>query len=343
MKLHSAKELTLILYQQRCFFRSLKAKSSRLSLTTTYDIIKPEPVYYKTSRSVPKDIPRPNHIYGLENDYQNRSLIKSPWQLEGVRMACQKARNVIDTVAEYIKVGTTTDTLDKYVHETCIALRCYPAPLKYDGFPKSCCTSVNNIVVHGIPDSRALKINDILKIDVSVYYNGFFGDVSETFIVGSELEDNHDQDAHYLVNHARRCRDLAVAVCRPKQRLSMIGQVCEEYVKKHGLTIVKPACGHGIGEQLHEPPQILHYLDLNDEQMKLEMCEGMILAIEPVVCEGTGEVELCEDDIQVKTVDHSRCAQFEHTVAITADGHEILTEGKSDMKKNTFDQNKIFR
>jgi methionyl aminopeptidase len=326
----------------RTFFRKARPIPSKC-----YDIITSGTFKINTlPRIVPKEIPRPNHIYNLVNGpYQPSVIIKNQWQLEGIRAACRRARTIIDTVSESIQVGTTTDTIDRLVHELCISLGCYPAPLGYDKFPRSCCTSVNNIALHGIPDERPLKANDIVKLDVSVYYNGFFGDVSETYLVpGSDHEKIPvDNDALYLIKHARRCRDRAIAICRPGIEFSAIGRACEEYIKQcNGLNLVKSACGHGLGEQLHEPPQVLHYFDSEEKQMKWIMQEGMVFAIEPVVTEGNGRVEMCDDDIQVQTVDYSRCAQFEHTITITANGHEILTEGKTDMKPNVLERKAVF-
>jgi methionyl aminopeptidase len=315
--------------------------------TKTYDIITSGA--YKTNnlpRVVPKEIPRPNHIYNLVNGpYQSSTIIKNQWQLEGIRAACRQARTIIDTVSESIQAGITTDTIDRLVHELCISLGCYPAPLHYEKFPRSCCTSVNNIALHGIPDARPLKPNDILKLDVSVYYNGFFGDVSETYLVPGIDQDkiSIDNDAVYLITHARRCRDRAIAICRPGIEFSAIGRACEEYIKQcNGLNLVRSACGHGLGEQLHEAPQVLHYYDSNEKQMKWIMQEGMVFAIEPVITEGNGRVKMCDDDIQVCTMDNSRCAQFEHTIAITSDGHEILTEGKTDMRPNVLERKAVF-
>jgi len=328
------------------FLRTIFRRARNLP-KKSYDIITCSA--YKTNnlpRIVPKEIPRPNNLYDLvHGPYQASILIKNQWQLEGIRTACRRARTIIDQVSESIQVGITTDTIDRLVHELCISLGCYPAPLNYDKFPRSCCTSVNNIALHGIPDGRPLKANDILKLDVSVYYNGFFGDVSETYLVPGTDKDKIkvDQDAVYLINHARRCRDRAIAVCRPGVEFSAIGRACEEYMKEcNSLKLVRSACGHGLGEQLHEPPQILHYFDENEKQMKWTMQEGMVFAIEPVLTEGNGRVRMCDDDIQVTTIDNSRCAQFEHTIAITPNGHEILTEGKTDMKPNVLERKAVF-
>lgn len=309
-----------------------------------YDIITSSayPSAITSPRIVPKEIPRPNHVYNLvTGPYQTSVLIKNQWQLEGIRAACRRARTIIDTVAEAIQPGMTTDAIDQLVHQLCIELECYPAPLQYENFPRSCCTSVNNIALHGIPDARPLKANDILKLDVSVFFNGFFGDVSETYLVPSTSPS--DAAAMYLIEHARRCRDRAIAVCQPGVEFSAIGRACEEYVKEcNGLTLVRSACGHGLGAQLHEPPQVLHYYDRNEKQMQWTMQEGMVIAIEPVLTEGNGRVRMCDDDVQVCTVDNTRCAQFEHTIAITADGHEILTEGKTDMRPNVLERKSVF-
>lgn len=328
------------------FIRTLFRKARNIP-SKSYDIITSGA--YKINappRVVPKEIPRPNNIYNLVNgSYQPSIIIKNQWQLEGIRTACRRARTIIDTVSESIEVGITTDTIDRLVHELCVSLGCYPAPLHYDKFPRSCCTSVNNIALHGIPDGRPLKSNDILKLDVSVYYNGFFGDVSETYLVSGRDKEKKsiDNDALYLIKHARRCRDRAIAICRPGIEFSAIGRACEDYIKQcNGLNLVRSACGHGLGEQLHEPPQVLHYYDSNEKQMKWIMQEGMVFAIEPVITEGNGRVKMCDDDIQVQTIDNSRCAQFEHTIAITANGHEILTEGKTDMRPNVLERKAVF-
>ncbi|CAF1417723.1 unnamed protein product [Rotaria sp. Silwood1] len=322
-------------------------RRARNPTTKTYDIITSGA--YKTNnlpRVVPKEIPRPNNIYNLvTGPYQSSILIKNQWQLEGIRAACRRARTIIDRVSDSVQAGITTDTIDRLVHELCISLGCYPAPLHYENFPRSCCTSVNNIALHGIPDDRPLKENDILKLDVSVYYNGFFGDVSETYLVPGtdKTKISIDNDALYLITHARRCRDRAIAVCRPGIEFSAIGRACEEYIKQcNGLNIVKSACGHGLGEQLHEPPQVLHYYDPNEKQMQWIMKEGMVFAIEPVLTDGNGRVKMCDDDIQVCTTDNSRCAQFEHTIAVTSTGHEILTEGKADMRPNILERKAVF-
>lgn len=328
------------------FFVRTLFRKARSQTKKNYEVI--DPTAYPSSlkiapRIVPKEISRPNNLYNLETGpYQESQLIKNQWQLEGIRAACRRARRIIDTVADSIRVGVTTEKLDEIVHELCISFGCYPAPLNYGNFPRSCCTSVNNIALHGVPNSRPLKVNDVLKLDVSVFYNGFFGDVSETYLISDK---NHliDQDALYLIEHARRCRDRAISVCRPGVPFSAIGRACEDYLKQcNTLNIVRNACGHGLGEQLHEAPQVLHYFDPEEEQMKWTMEEGMVFAVEPVLTEGDGHVVMCKDQIQVQTVDQSRCAQFEHTIAITADGHEILTEGKLDMKPNVLERKDVF-
>ena len=326
----------------RSLFRKARLSPAK---KLSYDVITGSayPPGINLPRIVPKEIPRPNNVYNLvRGPFEPSILIKNQWQLEGIRAACRRARTIIDTVAETIRPGVTTDELDQLVHQLCISLGCYPAPLHYENFPRSCCTSVNNIALHGIPDTRPLKPNDVLKLDVSVFYNGFFGDVSETYLVGSSSVEP-DADAIYLLEHARRCRDRAISVCRPGVEFAAIGRACEEYLKEsNGLTLVRSACGHGLGAQLHEPPQVLHYFDPNEKQMKWLMQEGMVIAIEPVLSEGNGRVKMCDDDIQVATVDNSRCAQFEHTIAITADGYEILTEGKADMKPNVLERKNVF-
>uniref|UniRef100_T1JFZ5 Methionine aminopeptidase n=1 Tax=Strigamia maritima TaxID=126957 RepID=T1JFZ5_STRMM len=236
-----------------------------------------------------------------------------------MRSSGRLARKILNMVNDYIKVGLTTDKLDRYLHEAIIENGAYPSPLHYKGFPKAICTSVNNVVCHGIPDSRPLKDGDIITVDITVYLNNYHGDCSQTFMVG-----NVDDSGQKLVEVAEKCRDEAIKICRPGQRFSAIGKLINSIAKKEGYRIVPLFCGHGIGTYFHGPPQINHIDTFNNTRGHMQ--PGMTFTIEPVISEGSSKVVILEDGWTAVSVDNSRSAQFEHTILITDDGVEILTK-----------------
>lgn len=193
----------------------------------------------------------------------------------------------------------------------------YPSPLRYSGFPKSVCTSVNNIACHGIPDDRALCDGDIINIDITVYLNKFHGDTSKTFLVGDV-----DERGKYLVHHNEVALQKAIEVCRPGQPFNVIGAAISKYAKEVGLEVVPAFIGHGIGEFFHGPPEVFHFE--NDYDCGI-MEPRMTFTIEPILSLGTKELELWEDGWTAATMDGSRTSQVEHTILITDDGCEILT------------------
>ncbi|GFT34115.1 methionine aminopeptidase 1D, mitochondrial [Nephila pilipes] len=215
-----------------------------------------------------------------------------------------------------LKIGVTTDELDAVAHSACISFGAYPSPLNYSGFPKSICTSVNNIACHGIPDSRKLKNGDIISVDVSVFYKGFHGDCAATYLVG-----NVDDKAKRLVEVAALCLQKAIDICRHEQPFCAIGKIISNVAQSHGFSVIPAFCGHGIGSIFHGPPSILHF----DNNEKGQMLKGMIFTIEPVICEGNPDILILEDGWTATTEDYSRSAQFEHTILITQNGAEILT------------------
>uniref|UniRef100_A0A3P8W2S2 Methionine aminopeptidase n=1 Tax=Cynoglossus semilaevis TaxID=244447 RepID=A0A3P8W2S2_CYNSE len=215
------------------------------------------------------------------------------------------------------KVGMTTDEIDLIVHQEIIKHNAYPSPLSYGGFPKSVCTSVNNVVCHGIPDSRQLKDGDIINIDVTVYLDGYHGDTSETFLIGQV-----DETGQQLVETTKRCRDEAIAVCRPGAPLCVIGNTISKIAQESGFEVSPYFIGHGIGTHFHCHPEIWHHA--NDNDMTME--EGMAFTIEPIVMEGSVEFRILKDKWTAVSVDDKRSAQFEHTVVITSDGVDILTK-----------------
>nr|XP_020752007.1 methionine aminopeptidase 1D, mitochondrial isoform X2 [Odocoileus virginianus texanus]XP_020752008.1 methionine aminopeptidase 1D, mitochondrial isoform X2 [Odocoileus virginianus texanus] len=211
----------------------------------------------------------------------------------------------------------TTEEIDALVHQEIISHDAYPSPLGYGGFPKSVCTSVNNVLCHGIPDSRPLQDGDIINIDVTVYYNGYHGDTSETFLVG-----NVDECGKKLVEVARRCRDEAIAACRAGAPFSVIGNTISQITHQNGLQVCPHFVGHGIGSYFHGHPEIWHHA--NDSDLLME--EGMAFTIEPIVTEGSPDFKVLEDSWTAVSVDNQRSAQFEHTVLITSRGAQILTK-----------------
>ncbi|XP_063115351.1 methionine aminopeptidase 1D, mitochondrial isoform X6 [Cavia porcellus] len=211
----------------------------------------------------------------------------------------------------------TTEEIDALVHQEIISHNAYPSPLGYGGFPKSVCTSVNNVLCHGIPDSRPLQDGDIINIDVTVYYNGYHGDTSETFLVG-----NVDECGKKLVEVAKRCRDEAIAACRAGAPFSVIGNTISHITHQNGFQVCPHFVGHGIGSYFHGHPEIWHHANDND----LLMEEGMAFTIEPIITEGSPEFKVLEDAWTVVSLDNQRSAQFEHTVLITSRGAKILTK-----------------
>lgn len=254
---------------------------------------------------------------GIIPDWGDSIEIKDEDQIQGLRQACRLARQILLFAGRSLKAGLTTEQLDYIVHNETIRNNAYPSPLGYGGFPKSVCTSVNNVVCHGIPDSRPLHNGDIINIDVTVYYNGYHGDTSETFLVG-----NVDKSGQKLVTVARRCRNEAIAVCRPGAPLNVIGNTISKIAYSSGLQICPYFIGHGIGSYFHGHPEIWHHANKNT----LLMEEGMTFTIEPILMEGSPEFKILQDGWTAVTTDELRSAQFEHTIVITSEGAEILTK-----------------
>lgn len=246
--------------------------------------------------------------------------------IEKVRHASQIVRKVLDKAAlECNRVGITTGEIDRILHNYMVTeLHSYPSPLNYLSFPKSVCTSVNNVVCHGIPDDRPLKNGDVLNVDVSVYHNGVHGDASEMIAIG-------DTDAKLLdlIGCTRTCLSEAIKICKPGAKFSEIGQIVSEIAEKHGYSVCDAFCGHGIGREFHCSPLIHHSVNSDERVME----PGMVFTIEPILCEGSGDIKLWDDGWTAVTVDGGYSAQVEHTIAITESGCDILSKLiKSDLK-----------
>lgn len=244
--------------------------------------------------------------------------IKSAKEIEAMRVVGKMAAETLLLVGEKLRAGMTTDDINTIVHEDTIRRGARPSPLNYRGFPKSVCTSINDVVCHGIPDGTVLKNGDIVNVDVTTFYNGFHGDTSATFYIGTP-----SPEAKLVTEVARRALELGIAEVREGARLGDIGAAIQEYVEAQGCSVVKDFVGHGIGRKFHEDPQVKHYGRRNSgDRLKA----GMIFTIEPMVNIGGFKVEVDpKDKWTVTTVDGSLSAQFEHTCLVTKTGVEILT------------------
>ena len=249
--------------------------------------------------------------------------IKTPKQQEKMRVASRLAADVLDMIEDYVKPGVTTDELNQICHDFIIGEQdAIPAPLNYRGFPKSICTSVNNVVCHGIPGDKTLKSGDAINIDITVIKRGFHGDTSRMFMVGKE-----NILAKRLATVAREAMWLGIQELAPGKRLGDIGEAVQKHVESHRYSVVREYCGHGIGQLFHEDPQVLHYCK---RDTGMELLEGMTLTVEPMVNAGKAGVRLLPDGWTVVTRDRSLSAQWEHTCLITADGFEVLTLGAAE-------------
>jgi methionyl aminopeptidase len=245
--------------------------------------------------------------------------IKSAKEIETMRVACQMAAETLILVGEKLRAGMTTDEINALVHEDTLKRGARPAPLNYRGFPKSVCTSINDVVCHGIPDNTVLKNGDIINVDITTFYDGFYGDTSATFYIGTP-----SPEARKVVEVARKSLEIGIAQVKDGARLGDIGAAIQEYVEGQGCSVVRDFVGHGIGRRFHEDPQVKHYGKRGaGERLKA----GMTFTIEPMVNLGRFEVEIDPvDKWTVTTADGSLSAQFEHTVCVTKTGVDILTK-----------------
>jgi methionyl aminopeptidase len=269
-------------------------------------------------RAVPAGIRRPPYIAsgGVPSGRQLPPLT-DPDAIERLRRAGQAARRVLDHVGSLVRPGVTTDELDAAAHEAYIEEGGYPSPLGYRGFPKSICTSVNEVVAHGIPDDRRLLDGDIVNCDITIYLDGMHGDCSATFLCGDVAEEVRD-----LVAVTQRALDAGVAAVRPGARVRDIGRAIQAVAHSHGYGIVRELVGHGIGEEFHSAPYVHHYDEPRDRN---RLRQGMAFTVEPMLTLGEPDVLQWSDGRTIATLDAAPSAQFEHTVIVTDTGVEILT------------------
>lgn len=273
-------------------------------------------------REVPKEISRPDYW----KDGQPKSKLPrfaweitalQPEEIEKMRVSCRIAREVLDIAGRMVKPGVFTDEIDAVVHQETINRAAYPSPLNYNKFPKSCCTSINEVVCHGIPDTTVLVDGDIINIDVTIFHDGFHGDCSETFLVG-----NVDAEGKRLVKTTYECLDRAIDICKPDVPVKYIGGVIEEHAKKNRFSVVRNFCGHGVNSVFHTTPNVMHFR--NDEPAGL-LQQGVTFTIEPMINEGVHRNVIWPDEWTATTSDGKRSAQFEHTLLVTENGVERLT------------------
>lgn len=269
-------------------------------------------------RSVPAAIERPEYMFHGGPEVVTASEIKTPETVERIRAASHIAAKALELGGSLVAPGVTTDEIDQAIHEFLVAQGAYPSCLGYMGFPKSCCTSVNEVICHGIPDDRPLQEGDIVNIDVTAYKDGVHGDTNATFAVG-EI----DPESQLLIERTKAATMRGIKAVKPGREINVIGRVISAYAKRFNYGVVRDYTGHGVGEAFHSGLIIPHYDAAPDYDDVIEV--GMVFTIEPMLTLGGVDWEQWDDGWTVVTADRSRTAQFEHTIVVTPEGAEILT------------------
>lgn len=268
-------------------------------------------------RPVPASIARPEYVDRPAPERFTGSEVKDPGTIEAMRLAGRLAAQALQEVGRAVAPGVTTDELDRVGHDFLLDHGAYPSTLGYRGFPKSLCTSLNEVICHGIPDSTTLVEGDICNVDITAFIGGVHGDTNATFLVGDVSE-----EARLLVERTHEATLRAIKAVAPGRPISVIGRVIESYAKRFGYGVVRDFTGHGIGTAFHSGLVIPHY---DDPRYDTVMETGMTFTIEPMITLGTIDYDIWDDGWTVVTRDHQLTAQFEHTILVTADGSEILT------------------
>ncbi|WP_082564117.1 MULTISPECIES: type I methionyl aminopeptidase [unclassified Nocardioides] len=268
-------------------------------------------------RPVPASIPRPEYVDRPSPSPFTGEEVKDAETIEKMRVAGKLAAQARELVGAAVAPGVTTDELDRIGHEFLCDHGAYPSTLGYRGFPKSLCSSVNEVICHGIPDSTVVQDGDIVNIDITAFLDGVHGDTNATFFAGEP-----DEETRLLVERTKTALDRGIKAVKPGRRINIIGRVIEAYANRFGYGVVREFTGHGIGTHFHSGLVVPHYDDPNyDDEIRV----GMTFTIEPMLNLGTHEWDMWEDDWTVVTKDLRRSAQFEHTLLVTADGAEVLT------------------
>jgi len=266
---------------------------------------------------VPKSIERPEYVGRATAREGNEPWVQTPEIIEKMRIAGRIAAGALAEAGNAVAPGVTTDDLDRIAHDYMIDHGAYPSTLGYKGFPKSCCTSLNEVICHGIPDSTVVADGDIVNIDVTAFIHGVHGDTNATFLAGDVSEEHR-----LLVERTREATMRAIKAVKPGRALSAVGRVIESYANRFGYNVVRDFTGHGIGPTFHNGLVVLHY-DQPDVETELE--PGMTFTIEPMINLGSLDYEIWDDGWTVVAADRMWTAQFEHTIVVTDDGAEILT------------------
>lgn len=280
-----------------------------------YEPLRPGTV--SPQRTVPPGIRAPAYAATGRVERWDEPRVKPPDVISRMREAGRAAAEVLAEVGAAVAPGITTDELDALTHEACIARGGYPSPLNYRGFPKSVCTSVNEVICHGIPDDRALLDGDIVNLDVTIFLGGVHGDTNATFPVGVI-----DPESRRLLRVTKECLERGIAAVRPGRPISDIGRAIEDHATAAGFGVVHDFVGHGLGEQFHTDLQIPHYFE---PSARTVMEPGMVFTVEPMISVGDARVRMWNDGWTAVTADGSRTAQYEHTLLVTDDGVEVLT------------------
>jgi len=267
-------------------------------------------------RKVPASIARPEYV-GKKRPSLGEAEVKTPEIIERMRVAGRIAAQALAEVGRHVAPGVTTDELDRVGHEFLCDHGAYPSTLGYRGYPKSLCSSINEVICHGIPDDTVLRDGDIVNIDITGFIGGVHGDTNATFEVGTV-----DEESHLLVERTREATMRAIRAVKPGRRINVIGRVIESYARRFGYGVVRDFTGHGIGTTFHSGLVVPHY---DDPDADTELVPGMTFTIEPMLTLGTIDYDVWPDGWTAVTRDRKRTAQFEHTLVVTDDGTEILT------------------
>lgn len=251
------------------------------------------------------------------HEIPDQTIIKSKEEIEKIAKSSRLTSDILDMITEFVREGVTTAEINDIIHRYTIGHGAIPAPLEYDGFPGSCCTSLNQVICHGIPDSTRLQDGDILNIDVTTILDGFYSDSSRMYLIGDV-----SKEACRLVQVSRECLDLGIQSVKPYKPINVIGEAIEKHAHKNGFSVVSDYCGHGIGLEFHERPEIWHFV-ANEPGMI--MLPGMVFTIEPMINQGTHHTELQMDGWTVVTRDGKLSSQWEHTLVVTENGCRVLT------------------
>jgi methionyl aminopeptidase len=275
-----------------------------------------QPGRLSPARPVPASITRPEYV-GRRYPRTGEPEVKDPDTIERMRVACRLAAGALAEVGRHVAPGVTTDELDRIGHEYLISRGAYPSTLGYRGYPKSLCTSLNEVICHGIPDDTVVSDGDIVNIDITAFIGGVHGDTNATFLAGDA-----DSESRLLVERTREALARAIRAVAPGRSLNVIGRVIESYARRFGYGVVRDFTGHGIGTTFHSGLIVPHF---DDPDATTVIEQGMTFTIEPMLTLGTIDYEVWPDGWTVLTADRKRTAQFEHTLLVTADGAEILT------------------